>query len=140
LGTILGLLYILFAHFEMYILMPLHVCKNCTYIQIAGGLCVSGLNVIAKKITKPGISSDFPKRAKGLLCPNNIYLFNLAFPIFFGIPILIFNFSYSVLALELFLIVLLAVRFVYIIPKLACVHCRSKFICPQAGQMGVRDK
>ena len=41
---------------------------------------------------------------------------------------------------SLLLLFLLAARFVYVIPKLACVHCLSKFVCPQAGLMGVRDK
>lgn len=139
-GIAIGLLYILFAHFEMYIMMPLQVCKNCVYYRLSGGLCISGLNAVAKKIARPGNPSDFPKRAVGLLCPNNIYIFNLAFPILCGIPILIFNFSYSLLFLEIFLFTLLVVRFFFIIPQLACLHCLSKFVCPQAGQMGVREK
>jgi hypothetical protein len=140
LGIAFGLLYFLFAFVEMYIIMPIQVCKNCTYFRLSDGLCISGLNIIAKKIARPGNPSDFPKRAAGLLCPNNIYIFNLAFPILCGIPILIFNFSYPLLFLEVFLFSLLAARFVFIIPQLACVHCQSKFVCPQAGQMGVREK
>jgi hypothetical protein len=140
LGISIGLLYILFAHFEMYIMMPLSVCKNCAYFRLDGGLCISGLNIVAKKITRLGNPSDFPKRAMGFFCPNNIYIFNLVLPILCGIPILIFNFSYFLLSLEIFLFTLLATRFVFIIPTLACLHCLSKFVCPQAGQMGVRDK
>jgi hypothetical protein len=140
LGIVFGLLYFLFAFVEMYVTMPLQVCKNCVYFKLAGGLCISGLNVIAKKIARPGKPSDFPKRAAGPLSPNNIYIFNLAFPILCGIPILIFNFSYPLLFLEVFLVALLTVRFFFIIPQLACLHCQSKFVCPQAGQMGVREK
>ena len=139
-GIAIGLLYILFAHFEMYIMMPLQVCKNCSYFRLDGGLCISGLNMIAKKIARLGNPSDFPKRAEGFFCPNNIYIFNLVLPILCGIPILIFNFSWLLLLLEVSLFLLLAIRFVFIIPQLACVHCLSKSVCPQAGQMGVREK
>jgi len=139
-GIAIGLIYILFAHFEMYIMMPLQVCKNCAYFMLDGGLCISGLNMIAKKIARLGNPSDFPKRAEGFLCPNNIYILNLVLPILCGIPILIFSFSYFLLSLEIFLFSLLAARFVFIIPTLACMHCLSKFVCPQAGQMGVREK
>ena len=35
--------------------------------------------------------------------------------------------------------ILLVTRFFFIIPKLACLHCQAKFVCPQAGMMGVRE-
>jgi hypothetical protein len=42
--------------------------------------------------------------------------------------------------LEIILFSMLAIRFFIIFPRLACIHCLSKFVCPQAGQMGVREK
>ena len=139
-GTIFGISYLLVSLIEMYILMPLQVCKNCVYYRLENGLCISGLNLWARKITKPGASKFFPSRATGLLCPNNIYILSLAFPILTGVVILIFHFTPVLLFGVFVLFILLIVRFFLIIPKLACVHCYSKFICPQAGQMGVREK
>jgi hypothetical protein len=34
---------------------------------------------------------------------------------------------------------LLLFRFFVIFPKIACLHCRAKAVCPQAGAMGVRQ-
>jgi|WetSurMetagenome_2_1015567.scaffolds.fasta_scaffold235203_2 hypothetical protein len=140
LGISIGLLYILLSLFEMYVMMPLQVCKNCIYFKLENGLCISGMNILAKKIATKGSTSDFPNRAKGPFCANNLYILTLIFPILCGIPILILNYSILLLILVISLFVLLGIRFVIIIPKLACVHCLSKFICPQAGQMGVREK
>lgn len=139
-GTVLGLLYISVSLTEMYILMPLQVCRNCVYFTLEKGLCISGLNVLSRRFAREGNPSSFGQRAQGLLCPNNLYVFSLAIPILGGIPLLIAAFSLPVFILEVFLFVLLATRFLYIIPRIACVHCLSKFICPQAGQMGVREK
>jgi len=140
LGITFGLAYIFLSLLEMYVMMPLQVCRNCVYFKIENGLCVSGLNILSKKIVTLGSTSNFSNRAKGLFCPNNLYLLSLIFPILCGIPILIFNYSILLLILVISLFVLLAIRFIFIIPKFACVHCLSKFICPQAGQMGVREK
>ena len=139
-GTVLGLLYISVSLFEMYILIPLQVCRNCVYFKLENGLCISGLNVLAQRIATEGSSSNFAERAKGLFCPNNLYIVSLVIPILCGIPILITAFSSTLLILEISLFILLATRFLYIIPRIACVHCLSKFICPQAGKMGVREK
>ena len=136
----LALFYFLFSILEMYIVMPIQVCRNCVYFRLENGLCVSGLNLLTREFTSNGNPSNFHKRAVGLFCPNNLYIFSLVFPIICGIPILIFNFSYTLLSLEIFLFILLITRFIYIIPRLACVHCLAKFTCPQAGQMGVREK
>jgi len=139
-GGVLGLSYASFSFIEMYVMMPLQVCRNCVYVRLENGMCISGLNVIARKVEKKGDASDFPKRAQGLFCPNNLYILSLVFPILAGIPILVLNYSNSLLCLEILLFMLLAARFLYVIPQLVCVHCRSKFVCPQAGQMGVREK
>jgi hypothetical protein len=139
-GIAVAALYLSFSLLEMYVMMPRQVCRNCVYFRLENALCISGLNVAAKRFAKPGNPEDFPRRATGVFCPNNLYIFSLAFPIACGIPILVFNFSPLLLSLELFLFVLLATRFMIIIPRLACVHCLSKFVCPQAGLMGVREK
>lgn len=139
-GIAFGSMYIFFSLVEMYVLMPLQVCKNCVYFKLENGICVSGLNLLSRKLTGPGATSVFSKRAKGVFCPNNLYVLSLIFPIFCGIPILVFNYSRTLLALVVFLAALLLTRFLFVIPKLACVHCLSKFNCPQAGLMGVREK
>ncbi len=132
--------YFLFSFLEMYVVMPFRVCRHCVYFRLENGICISGLNVLARRMAKTGNQSDFPNRAKGIFCPNNLYVFSLILPVVSGIPILISNYSRALLCCEISIVALLAARFLYIIPKLACVHCLSKFECPQAGQMGVRDK
>jgi hypothetical protein len=139
LGYLLGITYLIFALGEMYLVMPLAVCPNCVYYRLDGGLCISGLNVVSRKLAPAGKAADFPRRAQGLLCPNNMYIAALVIPIVALIPALIWNFSGYVLAILGALLSLLAFRFLVIFPKLACVHCQAKFKCPQASMMGVRD-
>ena len=103
-GNTFGVLYLVFSLVEMYLIMPLTVCPNCVYYRAKDSLCVSGLNILSKKIAKKGDLKDFPKRAEGLFCPNNLYLASLIFP------------------------------------RIACLHCRAKYACPQAGAMGVRNR
>jgi hypothetical protein len=138
-GSALGFAYLIFAFGEMYLLMPLKVCPNCVYRRLKGSLCISGMNVISSKLVKAGRASDFAKRAQGALCPNNLYLAALIFPILALIPALVFHFSWSLLLILGLVIGLLAFRFFIIFPKLACLHCHAKFVCPQAAMMGVRD-
>ena len=56
------------------------------------------------------------------------------------IPALIVNFSVALLLIFLAVVGLLLFRFFIIFPKIACLHCRAKFECPQAGAMGVRNR
>jgi hypothetical protein len=139
-GIIIAIVYMLLSFLEMYVLMPLQVCNNCVYFRSQKSVCISGLNLIAKAIAKPGNPLNFPNRARGFVCPNNLYIISLVFPIVVGAIILFLKFNLLLLIMELSLIVLLMTRFFYIIPTLACLHCQSKFVCPQAGQMGVREK
>ncbi len=139
-GFIFAAAYCAGALIQMYLFMPALVCRNCVYFRLDGSRCVSGLNILAKRFLKEGTTTDFPKRAQGVLCPNNLYIGCLVFPLLCGAPIMVFHFSIAALVLETGLFLLLIARFFYIIPKHACVHCLSKFICPQAGQMGVREK
>jgi len=138
-GYLFGVLYLVFSFMEMYVLMPLTVCHNCVYYKIENSLCISGLNVVSKKIAREGKPENFPKRAEGVLCFNNIYIAALIIPILAIIPALIINFSIPLLIIFLALIALLLFRFFVIFTKIACVHCRAKYKCPQAGQMGVRE-
>jgi hypothetical protein len=138
-SLIFGVIYMAFAFGEMYILMPLKVCPNCVYYRMEGSLCVSGMNIVSRKIAKRGNPKDFPNRAKGLFCPNNLYMASLIFPIIALIPALIVNFSPILLLIFIGIIVLLLFRFIIIFMKISCVHCIAKYKCPQAGQMGVRE-
>lgn len=96
LGIILGAAYLVFAFTEMYLLMPIKVCPNCPYTKLDNSLCISGMNAVSRKLVKEGNIKDFSKRAKGLLCPNNLYIASLATPIMVLIPALIFNFSFVI--------------------------------------------
>ncbi len=138
-GYLFGVLYLVFSFVEMYIIMPLKVCPNCVYYNMEGALCISGLNVVSKKIAKEGEPKNFAKRAEGLFCFNNMYIAALIIPIIAIIPALIVNFSVSLLIIFLALIALLAFRFFVIFTKIACLHCNAKYKCPQAEQMGVRE-
>ena len=138
-GYLLGSLYLAFAFVEMYVMMPLTVCPHCVYYRMKNSPCISGLNLISKKIVKEGDPKDFPKRAEGLFCNNNLYLAALVVPIIAMIPALILNFSFLLLAIFLAVVGLLLFRFFVVFPQVACVHCSAKYKCPQAEAMGVRD-
>ena len=135
-GITAGVIYLLFAFGEMYIHMPLKVCPNCVYYTLKNSLCISGLNVVSRRVAKEGNTNNFSNRAKGFLCPNNLYIASLVIPVIAIIPALIINFSFVLLALFLAIIGLLGFRFLVIFSKIACVHCRAQNICPQAQQMG----
>jgi hypothetical protein len=136
-GYVLGALYLVFAFGEMYVLMPLKVCPNCVYYKLEGSLCVSGMNVVSRRIASEGDVKRFADRASGLLCPNNLYIAALVVPILALVPALILDFAAPVLAILLVLVALLLLRFFVVFPRVACVHCRAKNICPNAQAMGL---
>ena len=136
-GYLIGSLYLVFSFGEMYVHMPLKVCPNCVYYKLENSICISGLNIVSRKITKEGNVKDFPNRAKGLFCPNILYIAALVIPIIAMIPALVLNFSFIVLAILLVVVGLFLFRFFVIFTKIACVHCRAKNICPQAKSMGL---
>jgi len=138
-GYILGSLYLAFSFAEMYVHMPLKVCPNCVYYKLDNSVCISGLNVVSRKVAREGNVKDFPSRAKGLFCSNNMYIASLVIPIIAMIPALILNFSFLVLTILLIVVGLLLFRFFVIFTKIACVHCRAKNVCPQAQSMGLRS-
>ena len=84
---------------------------------------------------KEGDLRNFPNRAKGVFCPNNLYIASLVIPIIAMIPALILNFSFLVLTILLIVVGLLLFRFFVIFTKIACINCRAKNICPQAQSM-----
>ncbi len=139
-GYALGVLYAVLAFAEMYVVMPLSVCPSCTYRRMKGALCIAGLNVLSERIAKAAPKKDFPKRAEGLFCANNLYMASLMVPIAAMIPGMIVNFSGLLLLVFLVVAGLLVFRFFVIFPKVACLHCKAKYVCPQAGAMGVRDR
>ena len=135
-----GVLYLVLSLVEMYVVMPLTVCSNCVYYRAKDSLCVSGLNILSKKIAKEGNLKDFPGRAEGLFCANNLYLASLSVPFLAMIPALIVNFSVALLLIFLAVVGLLLFRFFIIFPMIACLHCSAKYNCPQAEAMGVRNR
>ena len=138
-GRTFGLLYLVLSFLEMYVVMPLTVCPRCTYYRTKDSLCISGLNVLSTRIAKEGRPKDFPKRAEGLFCPNNLYLASLIVPLIAMIPAMVIHFSVALLVIFLVVAGLLLFRFFIIFPRIACLHCRAKHKCPQAEAMGLRN-
>jgi hypothetical protein len=93
-GYIMGALYTGLAMGEMYLLMPLKVCPNCAYYRLDNSFCISGMNVVSRKVATEGSARDFPRRAEGLFCPNNLYIAALILPIVAIIPALFLTFSF----------------------------------------------
>lgn len=121
----------------MYIIMTLVVCPNCVYYKMKGGLCTTGLNIVSRKIAKPGDLKYFPNRAKGPLSHNKLYMGSLFIPIVVMIPAIILNFSIILLVIFLIVIGLLMLRMFVVFRKIACVHCSAKYRCPNAKAMGI---
>jgi hypothetical protein len=139
-GYLLGSLYLAFSFGQMYVIMPLVVCPNCVYYRLKDSLCISGLNVISKRIAQEGDIKEFSKRGTGLFCHNNLYLAAKVIPIIAIIPGLIINFSVLLLAIFLAVVGLLLLRVFVVFPKIACAHCRARNICPNAQAMGLSNK
>lgn len=139
-GWTFGLLYTAASFAEMYIVMPLTVCPHCIYFRIKDSLCISGLNVLSRKIAKTGHQKDFSKRSSGIFCQNNLYMAALIVPIIAIIPGVFISFSVVLVGLLILLVGLLLYRFFVIFPRIACLHCKGKHACPQAAAMGVRDR
>ena len=58
-----GLLYLVFALAQMYVLMPLVVCPSCAHRRIDDARCISALNLVSAGIAPLGDPEDFPPRA-----------------------------------------------------------------------------
>ncbi len=138
-GALLAVIYLLFAFGQMYVLMPLRVCPNCQYFRLKDGRCISALNLLARRIAKPGNPKHFARRAEGLLCHNNLYMAALILPVPFLVLGLILNFSLALLVITVAVVILLLVRFFWLFPKIACVHCVARQKCPNAITMGLNE-
>ncbi|MFX1511881.1 MAG: hypothetical protein ACFFCQ_04785 [Promethearchaeota archaeon] len=137
LAYLFGALYLIFAFGQMYLIMPLVVCPNCVYYRLNNARCTTGLNVFSKRFIKEGSAENFPNRGKGLFCHNNFYMAALFLPIIAMLPALIINFSIALLIIFVAVIGLLLFRMFVVFPKMACVHCRAKKVCPNAQAMGL---
>ena len=138
-GNVFGLLYLAFAFIEMYVLMPRTVCPNCVYYGMEDSRCISGLNILSRRVAAKGSPKYFARRAQGLLCNNNLYMAALLAPILAITPALIVNFSWALLGIFLLIAGLMVFRIFVLFPKIACLHCLAKFKCPQAEAMGIRE-
>jgi fatty-acid desaturase len=136
-GFLLGVIYLIFAFSQMYIIMPLFVCPNCVYYRMRNSVCPSAMNLVSKRIAKEGNQKNFSKRSGGLFSHNKLYMGALIIPIVAVIPALILNFSVILVGIFIGLIVLMVLRIVVIFNKVACVHCAAKHTCPNAIAMGL---
>jgi len=132
-----GLAYLVFALGQMYVLMPLVVCPSCAYRRIAGARCVSAMNLVSARIAPLADPEEFPLRARGVLCHNNLYMASLIAPFVIALPALFIDFSWPVLALLLAVAALFALRLFVVFPRVACGHCAAKGRCPNAKAMGI---
>jgi hypothetical protein len=139
-GRLLAALYLLFAFAQIYLWMPLKVCPNCVYYRLEGSRCVTGLNIVSRRLARPGDAGDFAARGEGLLCPNNLYLASLVLPVVLILPALILSFSLVLLGIWLAIVALLLVRFFVLFPKVACGHCLARDDCPNAQAMGLSER
>jgi hypothetical protein len=137
---LLGILYLMFAFGQMYLFMPLRVCPNCLYYNLENARCTSGLNLLSQKIAREGAPEKFPERATGLLCHNNLYMASLIVPVIALLPALIANFTLLLLGIFFAVVGLLLFRFFVIFSRIACGHCKAKFVCPNAEFTGVREQ
>lgn len=136
-GKVVATIYISFAFIQMYILMPLMVCPNCVYTKKSNMLCISGFNILVRKMVPDGDIHKFGNRSKGILCHNNLYLSAKVLPLIIIFPFLFLNFSITLLTIFFIILGLLLFRIFYIFKKIACNHCIAKNICPNAKSMGI---
>ena len=134
-----GVTYLLLALVQMYVVMPLVVCPACVYHRLEGSRCISGLAAVSRLVAPSRPVRTFGRRADGVFCPNNLYLVALLLPIVALIPPLVIARTNTLLVFLGTLLVLLLFRFFVLFPRIACLHCRAKFVCPQAAAMGVRE-
>jgi hypothetical protein len=132
-----GMVYLVFALGQMYVLMPLMVCPSCAYRRIDGARCISAMNLVSARIAPLADPDDFPKRARGALCHNNLYMASLIAPLVLLLPALVIAFSWALLTIFLALLAIFALRLFVVFPYVACGHCAAKGRCPNAKAMGI---
>jgi len=136
-GWTAGLVYLGFALAQMYVLMPLTVCPSCVYRRMDVARCVSAMNLVSARIAPLADPRDFPRRAEGVLCHNNLYMASLIAPLVILLPALLVAFSWAVLAMFLGVVALFALRLFVVFPRVACGVCVAKGRCPNAQAMGL---
>ncbi len=137
LGWAAGVVYLVFALGQMYVVMPLAVCPSCVYRRIDHARCVSAMNLVSARIAPLADPVDFPLRASGVLCHNNLYMASLIAPLVIVVPALVIAFSWPLLAIFVAVATLFAVRLFVVFPRVACGHCAAKAHCPNAKAMGI---
>jgi hypothetical protein len=136
-GKLIGYSYLAFAFIQWVVVMPLTVCPACDYFRNRESRCISGFNIISKRIWNRPEKKDLSRRNKGFFCHNHLVVMSLVIPIVIMIHALIFNFSLFLLFLLIIVIGLMLFRILVILPRLACIHCLAKKKCPNADLIGI---
>ena len=137
LGTVLALVYLVYAFGQMVVVMPVRVCPNCPYYRMDDARCISALNLLARRIAPRGKPQNFRRRSKGPLCHNNQYFAALLIQLPLMLIGVIINFSVALLALLLIEIALVLFRVFVLFMRVACPNCAAKQRCPNAEQLGI---
>ena len=136
-GPVSAIVYLVFATGTLYVLQPLRVCPHCPYYRTEGARCISGLNLLARRITHQGKPQYFKRRAKGPLCHNNLHLTALFAPFPLLLLGLALDFSVALLAVTAVLAALVVFRIAVLYRRLACPGCEAKQRCPNAARLGI---
>ncbi|HSJ54275.1 MAG TPA: hypothetical protein VLC52_11095 [Anaerolineae bacterium] len=139
-GPALAAAYLAFAFGQMYLLLPRQVCRHCVYTRLQSGRCISGLNVLARKLGRPGDARLFATRARGPFSPNNVCLAARILPILGLVPALIVDLTLLLLGIALALVALLLLRVLVLFPRVACARCLARNACPNAAAMGLAGR
>jgi hypothetical protein len=135
---LLGVVYLVFAFAQMYLVMPLKVCTHCAYRTLTHGRCVSGLNLVSGRFSRPRSRDAFAARSEGVVCHNNLYMTALIAPLALILVGLAVDYSVAGTVILLLLAALLAFRYFVLFRRVACPHCVAKRRCPNARAMGIR--
>ena len=82
LAWVVALAYFVIALGQMYVVMPLVVCSSCVYATMAGGRCVSGMNLVAARLGRTSPPEQFAaRRTDGMLSHNKLYTGSLIAPL-----------------------------------------------------------
>jgi hypothetical protein len=135
----LAIAYLVFALGQAYVYMPLQVCPHCAYARIRGGRCVSGMDCVSRTLRSPRDPGGLSRRERDPLGHNTVFHAALLFPLFVMLVGFAYGFSWPLAVTFLLAVGLLALRIHLVLPHVACAHCASRRICPNARSMGVAD-
>ncbi len=131
--------YLLFALGQAYVYMPLSVCPHCAYARIRDGRCVSGMDCISRTLRDPRDPEGLTDRERDRFGHNAVFHTALLFPLIVMLVGFAYGFSWPLAATFLIAVGLLTLRIHLVLPRMACPHCASRGICPNARSMGVAD-